>query len=167
MTRVVPSRLQRVCASAESKSVGVTVSCPRVLPAGFSDASVLAPRRSVVRPGAEGDDGRRRFRGSRAFYVIDAYSSSLPKRHWSIGGGAAADLEAWGLASDEQPTTSLRRAGGRTLEVRRYPSYPRGGVNGGHVVAVARDRASLRFVSVHGWEHEDVAVSMLLDALRR
>ena len=42
---------------------------------------------------------------------------------------------------------------------------PEGGVNGGHVVAIARAGDQLTYVSVHGHEHTDVAVAMLVDLL--
>lgn len=167
MTSAVPSKLKRVCRSAERKSRAVRVACPGVLPAGLSSASVLLPRRSVVRPGAQGDDGRRRYRGSRAFYVIEGHSSALrPERHWLTGAGAELDVENRALASSERPSTQRRTVSGRTVEVRRYPPYPEGGINGGHVVALAREAGGMRYVSVHGWHHEDVAIAMLLDQLR-
>jgi hypothetical protein len=156
-----------VCASAAVKGT-VAVRCPTLVPAGTRLASVLMPRRSVVRPGAAGDDGRRRYRGPRDFYVIEAYSRALrPEPHWLTGAGAARSLEERALGSSGAPRVSHRRVAGRDLELRRYPLYPDGGINGGHVVAIARDGDQLAYVSVHGRQHTDVAIAMLLDLLRR
>ena len=55
------------------------------------------------------------------------------------------------------------RVAGQNLELRRYPPYPDGGINGGHVVALARDGTRIIYVSVHGYEHKDVAIAMLVD----
>ena len=165
MTRDIPPRLRRVCASAARKGT-VAVRCPRLIPAGAGQSSVLLPRRSVVRPGAAGDDGRRRFRGPRDFYVIDAYSRSLrPERHWLTAAGRARSLEERALSSTRPPRVEHVRVAGREIELRRYPPYPEGGVNGGHVVAIARAGDQLTYVSVHGHEHTDVAVAMLVDLL--
>lgn len=165
MTRDVPPRLRRVCASAARKGT-VSVRCPRLIPSGAGGSSVLLPRRGVVRPGAAGDDGRRRFRGPRDFYVIEAYARSLrPEGHWLTAAGNARTLEQKALRSARPPRVQRTRAAGRDLELRRYPPYPHGGVNGGHVVALASEGDQLTYVSVHGHEHADVAVAMLVDLL--
>lgn len=163
MTRRIPARLSRVCASAARKGA-VPVRCPRLIPEGTSSSSVLQPRRSVVRPGAPGDDGRRRFRGPRDYYVIEAYARSLkPERHWLTGAGTARSLEERALRSSAAPRVERVRVAGQNLELRRYPPYPDGGINGGHVVALARDGTRIIYVSVHGCEHKDVAIAMLVD----
>lgn len=166
MTRAIPARLRRVCASAARKGT-VPVRCPRLIPAGASSSSVLAPRRSVVRSGARGDDGRRRFRGPRDHYVIEAHAGALRPQpgHWLTASGAARSLEARALRSAAPPRVRRVRVAGRAVELRRYASYPDGGVNGGHVVALAREDDRLTYVSVHGHGHEDVAVAMLVDLL--
>gem|GEM_PF-6799250 len=38
-------------------------------------------------------------------------------------------------------------------------------MNGGHVVALVREGDQLTYVSVHGHEHVDVALAMLVDLL--
>jgi hypothetical protein len=165
MTRQIPPRLRRVCASAARKGT-VAVRCPRLIPAGTTNTSVLLPRRSVVRPGAAGDDGRRRFRGPRDFYVIDAYARALrPERHWLTAAGSARSLEERALRSSSPPRVERVRVAGRDIEMRRYPAYPAGGVNGGHVVAIAPSADQFTYVSVHGHEHADVAIAMLVDLL--
>lgn len=165
MTREVSPRLRRVCASAARKGTAA-VRCPRLVPAGTTSASVLLPRRSVVRPGAAGDDGRRRFRGPRDFYVIEAYARSLrPEGHWLTAAGSARSLEERALRSAGPPRVERVRVAGRELELRRYPPYPAGGVNGGHVVAIARAAGQFTYVSVHGHHHADVAIAMLVDLL--
>lgn len=165
MTRDISPRLRRVCASAARKST-VPVRCPGLIPAGPGGSSVLLPRRSVVRPGAAGDDGKRRFRGPRDFYVIEAYARSLrPEGHWLTASGSASSLEERALRSARAPRVDRVRVAGRDIEVRRYPPYPDGGVNGGHAVAIARAGDRLDYVSVHGLEHADVAVAMLVDLL--
>ena len=127
---------------------------------------MLLPRRSVVRPGAAGDDGTRRFRGPRDFYVIDAYARSLrPDRHWLTAAGSARSLEERALRSSRRPRAQRLQIADRAIELRRYPPYPDGGVNGGHVVAIARTGDHLTYVSVHGHEHADVAIAMLIDLL--
>ncbi len=165
MTRDIPPRLGRVCGSAARKGT-VAVRCPRLIPAGTGSSSVLLPRRSVVRPGAAGDDGKRRFRGPRDFYVIEAYARSLrPERHWLTAAGSARSLEERALRSSRPPRVEHIRIAARDIELRRYPPYPDGGVNGGHVVAIARVKDQLTYVSVHGHEHTDVAIAMLTDLL--
>ena len=162
MTRRIPARLSRVCASAARKGT-VPVRCPRLIPEGTSSSSVLQPRRSVVRPGAPGDDGRRRF-GLRDYYVIEAYAPSLkPEGHWLTGSGTARSLEERALRSSVAPRVERVRVAGQNLELRRYPPYPNGGINGGHDVALARDGTRSIYVSVHGYEHKDVAIAMLVD----
>ena len=162
MTRRIPARLSRVCASAERKGT-VPVSCPRLIPEGTRSSSVLQPRRSVVRPGAPGDDGRRRFRGLRDYYVIEAYARSLKEAHWLTGAGTARSLEEHALRSSVAPGVERVRVAGQSLELRRYPLYPDGGINGGHVLALVRDGARIIYVSVHGYEHKDVAIAMLVE----
>jgi hypothetical protein len=165
MTRVTPPRLRRVCASAVRKST-IRVRCPELIPDRFTDASVLLPRRSVVRPGSDGDDGRRRFRGPRDFYVIEAYSRSLrPETHWITAAGSARSLNERALVSARPPRVKRARVAGRDIELRYYPAYPDGGVNSGHVVAIARSGRQLTYVSVHGYDHADVATAMLADLL--
>jgi len=165
MTRNISPRLRRVCASAARKGT-VRVRCPRLIPAGAWGSSVLLPRRNVVRPGAAGDDGRRRFRGPRDFYVIEAYARSLrPEPHWLTAAGSARSLEERALSSARPPRVERVRVAGRDIELRRYAPYPDGGVTGGHVVAMARVQDQLVFVSVHGYEHADVAIAMLVDLL--
>ncbi len=165
MTRDIPPRLRRVCASAARKGT-VSVRCPRLIPAGAGGSSVLRPRRSVVRPGARGDDGRRRYRGPRDFYVIEAYARSLrPEGHWLTAAGSERSLEEHALRSARPPRVQRVRVADRDIELRRYPPYPDGGVNGGHVVAIARGKEQLTYVSVHGHAHADVAIAMLVDLL--
>jgi hypothetical protein len=165
MTRDTPPRLRRVCASAARKGT-VAVRCPRLVPEKSLNSSVLLPRRGVVRPGAAGDDGRRRFRGPRDFYVIEAYARSVrPEGHWLTGAGSPRSLEERALVSSRPPRVRRMRVADRDIELRRYPPYPDGGVNGGHVVALARDDKELVYVSVHGHDHADVAIAMLVDLL--
>ncbi|MEJ7784848.1 MAG: hypothetical protein WKF96_08595 [Solirubrobacteraceae bacterium] len=98
--------------------------------------------------------------------MIEAQARSIrPDRHWLTGSGSARSLEERALTSLRPPRVERLRAPGRLIEIRRYPPYPDGGVNGGHIVALARDGASLTYVSVHGKEHRDVAVAMLVDLL--
>ena len=135
-----------------------SVGCGRLVRAA------TAARRRAAR--AAGDDGRRRFRGPRDFYVIEAYARSLrPEGHWLTAAGNARTLEQKALRSARPPRVQRTRAAGRDLELRRYPPYPHGGVNGGHVVALASEGDQLTYVSVHGHEHADVAVAMLVDLL--
>lgn len=79
--------------------------------------------------------------------------------------GSARSLEERALRSARPPRVERVRVAAHEIELRRYPPYPGGGVNGGHVAAIARAADQLAYVSVHGYEHADVAIAMLVDLL--
>jgi hypothetical protein len=51
------------------------------------------------------------------------------------------------------------------LRVTRYPPYPAGGVNGGHVVVSVTQGAMTYLASVHGYAHQDLAIGLLSSML--
>lgn len=161
--------VQAACSDATRKAI-VPVRCPAVLPGGRMNASVLLPRRSTLRgPYASGDAGRYRYRDSRHLYVIEMQSSALDDvGHLLVGGGRPADVyrEALHATSDRLPPATELQPFDRRVSVRRFPRYPEGGINGGHVVATATRRELLLFASVHGYQHQDLAVALLVSMLR-
>lgn len=176
LSTTVPEPVREACQSAAEKSF-VTVVCPRVVPAGqigvsHTDKGVLLPRRTTLGiPGEDGERGEYRYRGSRRLYVLDFRSGGgLGNGHWLVGGGDPDDLAGEFLrTSDPSETPAERRYvrhGPHRIAVLRFPGYPTGGVNGGHVVASARRGGMLLFASVHDYEHEDVAIALLSSMLR-
>jgi len=85
-----------------------------------------------------------------------------PLRRWWL---SAVWLGVRALRSSRRPRVQRLEIADRAVELRRYPPYSDGGVNGGHVVAIARTADQLTYVSVHGYEHTDVAIAMLVDLL--
>lgn len=130
------------------------------------------PRRTTLgTPGEDGARGEYRYRGSRRLYVLDFLSgNALGNGHWLVGGGDPDDLAGEFLRapgpSQSQAERRYVRRGPHRIVVQRFPGYPTGGVNGGHVVASARRGGMLLFASVHDYEHEDVAIALLSSMLR-
>lgn len=161
--------LQAACAGAARKAF-VPVRCPTVRPHGPTGASVLLPRRTTLRgPDAPGDAGKYRYRTSRHLYVLDMHSSALEGGgHWIVGAGRPPDVrrEVLRVMSGQLPPATTQQLLGRRVAVQTFPPYPKGGINGGHVVATATQDGLLRFASVHGHQHKDLAVSLLVSMLR-
>lgn len=161
--------LQAACAGAARKAF-VPVRCPTVRPAGRTGASVLLPRRTTLRgPDAPGDAGKYRYRTSRHLYVLEIHSSALEGvGHWIVGAGRPPDVrrEALRVMTGQLPPATTQQLLGRRVAVQTFPPHPEGGINGGHVVATANQDGLLLFASVHGRQHEDLAVALLVSMLR-
>ncbi len=79
-----------------------------------------------------------RYRAPRSIYVLTFMSSGLNDRHWMIAGGRTAQVKAQFLRparGSATPRARQMRRAGQQLRVARYPPYPAGGINGGHIVA--------------------------------
>jgi hypothetical protein len=164
----LPRTILRSCERARATAT-VQVRCPRLAPAGRITGEVLLPRRSRPGgPGAAGDAGVLRYRSSRAIYVLTFVSSALRGHHWMVAGGRSAELGSQFLRPARGatlPQSQTTRYAGLVLRVLRYPPYPTGGINGGHVV-VSTTRGGMTYVaSVHGYAHEDLAVGLLRSML--
>ena len=115
-----------------------------------------------------GDAGLLRYRAPRSIYVLTFLSAGLDDGHWMLAGGETAQVTNQFLRV--APGTTLPRPrriqrAGRALRVVRYPPYPAGGINGGHIV-VSLTRGAMTYVaSVHGYGHEDVAIAVVLSML--
>jgi hypothetical protein len=168
VARQVPRTVLRSCQRARVKAT-VPVRCPRLAPAGRITGEVLLPRRSRPGgPGAAGDAGVLRYRSSRAIYVLTFISSALSDHHWMVAGGRTAEVTTQflrpGPGAALPPSQTVRHAG-RTLGVTRYPPYPAGGINGGHIVVSVTEGAMTYVASVHGHAHQDLAIGLLSSML--
>jgi hypothetical protein len=101
-------------------------------------------------------------------YVLSFLSSGLRDAHWMLAGGRTSEVASQFLRSASGARTPqwrrMERAG-RTLRVARYPPYPAGGINGGHILVRVTEGSMTYVASVHGYGHEDVAVALLLSIL--
>jgi hypothetical protein len=168
LARHLPLTVLRACERARAKAT-VQVRCPRLAPGGSITGEVLLPRRSRPRgPGAAGDAEALRYRSSRAIYVLTFMSSALSGHHWMVAGGRTTEVTSQFLrpasGATLPPSRTIRYAE-RIVHVIRYPPYPAGGINGGHVVVSATRGAMTYIASVHGYAHEDLAVGLLMSML--
>jgi hypothetical protein len=168
VARQLPRTVLRSCERARAKAT-VPVRCPRLAPGGRITGEVLLPRRSRPGgPGAVGDAGVLRYRSSRAIYVLTFMSSALSDHHWMVAGGRTAEVTSQFLqpgGGGSLPPSQTVSYAGRTLSVARYPPYPAGGVNGGHVVVSVTQGAMTYVASVHGYAHQDLAIGLLSSML--
>jgi hypothetical protein len=85
-----------------------------------------------------------------------------------VAGGRTAEVTSQFLRLSRGaalPPSQTVRYAGRTLRVTRYPPYPAGGINGGHVVVSVTQGAMTYVASVHGYAHEDLAIALLSSML--
>ncbi|MDQ3870563.1 MAG: hypothetical protein M3301_02970 [Chloroflexota bacterium] len=89
--------------------------------------------------------------------------------HWIVGSGRRADVRRFVLGDELNevkgvPKLILKRVvHDYTIEVYRYPPFPAGGPNGGHVAAFVTVAGQVLFASVHGYSHADAAIAMAVD----
>jgi hypothetical protein len=94
--------------------------------------------------------------------------------HWMAGAGTrrAADTQLiddrWHDTNGLPTRIRLLRSGGTRIAVYRYPAAA-GGLQEGHVAALAPDGPKVEFVSIHGRDHghAEAATAMLIDLLKR
>lgn len=104
------------------------------------------------------------------FYLLSFNNGDLGARHlhWLIGKGAATSAERILLRDDNNVVKGLPRLlsevtiDGRALRLYRYPPFPAGGPNGGHVVALVDCETELVVASLHGRERAGAAREMAL-----
>lgn len=79
-----------------------------------------------------------------------------------VAGGASEQVASQFLQPSGTTTPRSRRVDreGRHLRVVRYPPYPAGGINGGHVVVSVDLGAMTYAASVHGYGRVAVAVAV-------
>jgi hypothetical protein len=113
------------------------------------------------------------YPGEPNFYMLTFNNGDNGRAlHWIVGGGTRAAVDKW-LLSDRfnevkgRPKLIERaRLRGRPVSVYRFPDYPAGGPNGGHVAALVDAGGLIVFASPHGYAHQDAALAMAADLLR-
>ena len=89
--------------------------------------------------------------------------------HWIAGGGTASDVRRSVLGDEVNEVKGLpklidtRAVHGRRVELYRFPPYPAGGPNGGHVGAFVTVGRQVVFATVHGYRHADVATAIAVE----
>jgi hypothetical protein len=156
MTRRVPGAVARACREA-ARLTSVPVVCPRVLPKVRVDTDSRVTGAFV--------------RGGRDDLYEVTVNSGL-RMHWIAGAGADAAVDRFIVDGEENEVRgAARSAGAVEVDGRRFALVRFGGRAGGphsgHVIALWRHDGRTSFVSVHGREHEDVAVAMLDDVARQ
>jgi hypothetical protein len=163
LTDELPRRVARACLKAE-RVVRVPVRCPSWVPAGPLDSRFGGGAVAAQPPG-------------NTFYLLNFHSPRLNRGkrdpggdpgiqlgHWVAGGGRTGSLvEEFG--SPEITAARSREIDGWDVRVEDYVPYPRGGIHGGHVVASTTHGDHRYLASIHGYDHEDVAIAMLLSML--
>jgi hypothetical protein len=155
LTQRVPARVRAICRAAQ-RAVRVHVVCPPLIPAG-------GVRRD---PGITYADT---YKNAPDFYALTFNNGEIPgKLHWVVGAGTPARVERYVLSSRDwdvkgsvQRLDSARYAG-REVTLYRFPRDPAGGLFGTHVVAMTRIGGLVLFASVHGYDHEDADIAMLI-----
>lgn len=166
MTTDVPGEVRRVCTESKAlRTVTVPVSCPLRVPAGRIDTGLGA--------------GMLVFCADPRLYILAFYSNQDPKlrrpaeaRHWMAGAGKApamrqqafSDRAYVGEDGAPQPERVVTAAG-REVRVYRSPPFPRGGMFGGHVTATTEADGLIYLGSVHGYEHVDMAIAIMLSTV--
>lgn len=163
LTDELPRRVARACLKAE-RVARVPVRCPSWVPAGPLDLQFGGGAVTAQPPG-------------NTFYLLNFYTPRLNRGkrdpggdpgiqlgHWVAGGGRPGSLvEEFG--APEITGARSREIDGWDVRVEDYVPYPGGGIHGGHVVA-STTRGDHRYLaSIHGYDHEDVAIAMLLSML--
>lgn len=156
LTRVVPAALTSACRDLQERldreGTARPVVCPPLVPMGQLRAQGYPL--AGVRPGRPGRS-----------YAMDVQSADLPHAgdsggHWLVAAGTRSALRIAGLV-DLVPVPARPVATGPYAgEIRKLPPFPRGGVNGGHVVVSFRAGGVLYLVSLHGYRNTGRAVLM-------
>lgn len=99
------------------------------------------------------------------------FNNGLPG-HWIVGGGSARWVRRYVLSGqgNEKPGAA-RRVGtatvsGFSLVVYKFPPFPAGGPNGGHVLVLGRVGGEQFFASLHGLSQRLDATKMAVGILR-
>jgi hypothetical protein len=156
LTRDVPSTLRGACTELgrrlRREGSARAVLCPSLVPAGPLRVAFAGPL-TGVRPGRPGRS-----------YMIDVHSPQLPDQrsggHWLVASGTRSGLRLAGLVDLAPTAVRTLRLAGVFAVVREMPPYPRGGVNGGHVLVEWHLGANTHLVSVHGHRNRERALLM-------
>jgi hypothetical protein len=159
LTATIPTEVSASCTAA-GRGTALRVVCPPVVPAGgvVSDPDLCGPQ--VV---------------DRKSYSLSINNGQNPGRiHWEIGAtsGSAArlwifDRANWDATPPKHPAIRIgaRRYLGHLITLWRFPDTD--GQLEGHDAAFASEGGVSYFVSVHGHNHDDADIAMLLAILAR
>jgi hypothetical protein len=154
LTTEVPSWVRKSCWSARQK-VRVKVVCPGLVP----DVPLIDER---------GLSGPYLF-PSRSVYLLSFNNGAIEGTvHWIVGGGDIGSVRKWVLegSGNAYPGRArlleTRDVGGHLVEIYRFPPYPGGGANGGHVAALVPIGGQVVFASIHGSLWTDAVIAMAL-----
>lgn len=160
LTRRIPAHVRKMCA-ATRRAVRIRVVCPPLVPVGGV----------VTDPGLSYSDT---YRNVTDFYAMTFNNGVIPgKIHWVVGAGTPARVRRYVLSSRywdvKGPVLQLGKAryGGKDVTLYRFPEDPAGGLFGSHVVAMTRMGRLVLFASVHGYEHQDADIAMLVAMANR
>jgi hypothetical protein len=106
---------------------------------------------------------------SRSVYILSFNNGDIEGTvHWIVGGGDIGSLRKWVLegSGNAYPGRArlleTRDIGDHLVKVYRFPPYPGGGANGGHVAALVPVGGQVVFASIHGTRWTDAVIAMAL-----
>ncbi len=169
MTTQVPAKVKDVCRHAKARrALRIAVLCPTRVPAGVIDAGLGA--------------GMLVYNAEPRYYLLALHSNEDPTLrrtgealHWFAGAGTRQAVDRFIFSQREytQPRSvpRLRRRlnfQGIAVRIYRAPHYPRGGMFGDHMLALARCPAPKLDVlgSAHGYQREDVSIAIAVNLAR-
>ncbi len=166
MTTEVPAKVVDVCEHSKARrGLRIPVLCPTRVPAGAIDRRMGAGMVVYLR--------------EPRFYLLAMHSNLDPELrrpaealHWFAGAGTRTAMRRYVFDQREyeQPhsvpkLTRRLTFDGISLRVYRAPRYPRGGMFGGHTLAIARCPGLRLDVlgSAHGYGHEDISIALAVN----
>jgi hypothetical protein len=152
LTTEVPSWVSKSCRMARER-VRVEVVCPDLVP----DVPLIEER---------GVSGPYLF-PSRSVYLLSFNNGTIEGTvHWIVGGGGVGSVHKWVLhgSGNAYPGKArlleTRDVGSHQVRVYRFPEYPAGGANGGHVAALVPIGGQVVFASIHESRWTDAVIAM-------
>jgi hypothetical protein len=158
LTNSVSPPVRAACAEA-ARATRIRVVCPSLVPADgvTSESDLYGPQ--VLTPDV---------------YTLSFNNGQVPGHiHWEAGAGTLAgiataefDERDWDAPEPKQPTVLIGgdRCGPYLIRIYRFPDND--GQLEGHDVALAIVGGITYFASIHGYNHDDADVAMLLAILR-
>ena len=158
LTRDVPARVRAACADA-ARATPIRVVCPPLVPAdGVTGESDLYGPQVLTRD----------------VYTLSFNNGQVPGHiHWEVGAGTLAgvasaefDERGWDAPAPKRPPALIggERCGAELIRIYRFPQSD--GQLEGHDVALATAGGITYFASIHGHDHDDADVAMLVAILR-
>lgn len=154
LTTEVPFPVSRSCRTARQE-VRVEVVCPGLVP----DVPLIDER---------GLSGPYLF-PSRSVYLLSFNNGAIEGTvHWIVGGGDIGSVRKWVLRGSgnaypgRATLLETRDVGDHHVRIYRFPEYPSGGANGGHVAALVPVGGEVVFASIHGSRWTDAVIAMAL-----